>query len=218
MGNLESTYKMEDVSVVDLSAETLSSPTIVDVIDLTKDSPRSLRPLRSRQRNAGVSSSHNTTVNLDNHHNNHNHKRHLSPMVLGSMLDNQMRHLKKKAKVSHSTSSNEILTLDDTVDEDKNTCYTVELDNKEAVALTCPICFESLSSNLYQPCCCVVRVVEECQEKSVARGARSAMKRTAAHEDGRRFVVSRVIAASVSALPRRCCDVHDARSAETRDY
>lgn len=139
---------MEDVSVVDLSAETLSSPTIVDVIDLTKDSPRSLRPLRSRQRNAGVSSSHNTTVNLDNHHNNHNHKRHLSPMVLGSMLDNQMRHLKKKAKVSHSTSSNEILTLDDTVDEDKNTCYTVELDNKEAVALTCPICFESLSSNL----------------------------------------------------------------------
>lgn len=47
----------------------------------------------------------------------------------------------------HATSSNTILTIDDTVKEDK-TYYTVEMGIKEPIPLTCPVCFESLTSNL----------------------------------------------------------------------
>lgn len=155
---------MEDTddSIVDVSL-----PTVI-VIDLTKESPRSGRSSRSHRRNAeDVSSSHSANESPDRRF-----RRPLSPIVLGNTQDTQTfvytllissRKVKRKfllwlkiffrrspvkeRKVPHATSSNEVLTLDDTIEENK-TFYTVESDNREPVPLTCPICFESLSSNL----------------------------------------------------------------------
>jgi len=40
------------------------------------------------------------------------------------------------------------LTLDDTIEEDNKTCYTIKSDTTEPVPLICPICLEPLSSDL----------------------------------------------------------------------
>lgn len=68
---------MMDDSVVDIS----SSPTIIDVIDLTKESPSgSIRASRPLQRNAeGVSPQHDTTDSSDRRC-----RRPLSPILLGN--------------------------------------------------------------------------------------------------------------------------------------
>lgn len=131
---------MMDDSVVDVS----SSPTIIDVIDLTKESPSgSIRASRSRQRNTeDVSSQHGATDSPDRRC-----RRPLSPLLLGK----RTRKERRGEKVPFATSSSEILTLDDTIKEDDNKddkCYTINSDNREAIHLQCPICFESLTSNL----------------------------------------------------------------------
>lgn len=152
-----------DDSIMDDSVVDISSPSVVEVIDLTSPSG-SVRPSRSRQRNRESSS---VTNNL-----NHHSRRPLSPIVLGNTQDTQLfvytflflhkkwlkdlfydqkclfrKSPKKKRKTSHATNSNTVLTLDDTVKEDK-TYYTVETDNKEPIPLKCRVCFELLTSNL----------------------------------------------------------------------
>ncbi|XP_011066626.1 PREDICTED: uncharacterized RING finger protein C548.05c-like [Acromyrmex echinatior] len=129
---MEDTNNFMDDSVIDVSPS-------IDVIDLTKESPSSVRPLRkSRQRNVeNVSSSNNVTSNSD--------QRPIPPIVLGNTQDTQMKSTRKKERVSQATS--EVLILDDTIEEDK-ICYSVQSDIKEPVPLTCPICFEALSSKL----------------------------------------------------------------------
>jgi len=78
---------MEDTddSIVDVftSLDTLSP---IDIIDLTKESPKSVRPSRSRQRNVedlSISSSHNIIGSSDHC------KRPLSPIVLGNTSNTQ---------------------------------------------------------------------------------------------------------------------------------
>ncbi|XP_018361901.1 PREDICTED: E3 ubiquitin-protein ligase RNF4-like [Trachymyrmex cornetzi] len=132
---MEGTNDSMDDSVIDIS------PNLIDVIDLTKESPRSVRPLRSCLRNAeNVSSSDNRTSNSDHH-------RPIPPIVLGNTQNIQTKNTRKTGRVSRATDSSEVLTLDDTIEEDK-TCYTVQSDIKEPIPLTCPICFEALSSKL----------------------------------------------------------------------
>lgn len=67
-------------SLLDDSVVDISPPTIIDVIDLTKESPRPLaRSSRSLQRNAeDVSSSHSISSSSDRR------RRPLSPIVLGN--------------------------------------------------------------------------------------------------------------------------------------
>ncbi|XP_018054052.1 PREDICTED: uncharacterized RING finger protein C548.05c-like [Atta colombica] len=133
---MENTNDFMDDSVIDVS------PSLIDVIDLTKESPSSVRPSRSHQRNVeNISSSNNVTSNSDHC------RRPISPIVLGNTQATQTKNTKKKGRVSRAIGSNEVLTLDNTIEEDK-ICYTVQSDIKEPVPLTCPICFEALSSKL----------------------------------------------------------------------
>lgn len=76
---------MEDMddSIVDVS------PTVIDVIDLTKESPRSGRPSRSHRRHAeDESSSHSVTERLNRHF-----RRPLSPIVLGNTSDSHQTYI-----------------------------------------------------------------------------------------------------------------------------
>jgi len=77
---------MEDTddSIVDVFLDALSPS--IDIIDLTKESPKSVRPSRSRQRNVedlSISSSHNIIGGSDYC------KRRLSPIVLGNTPNTQ---------------------------------------------------------------------------------------------------------------------------------
>ncbi|XP_018407707.1 PREDICTED: E3 ubiquitin-protein ligase RNF4-like [Cyphomyrmex costatus] len=131
----EINYFMDD-SITDVS------PTIIDIIDLTKESPNTVRRSRSQRRNdEDVPSNHNIGS--------HSHRivMPIPPIVLGNTQDIPTRNTRNRERVSHATSSNEVLTLDNTMEEDK-ICYTVESDAKEPIPLTCPICFEVLSSKL----------------------------------------------------------------------
>jgi len=70
---MEDTNDFMDDSVIDVSSS------LIDVIDLTKESPSSVRPSRSHQRNVeNISSSNNVTSNSDHH------RRPISPIVLGN--------------------------------------------------------------------------------------------------------------------------------------
>ncbi|KAL6260577.1 E3 ubiquitin-protein ligase RNF4-like [Pogonomyrmex barbatus] len=122
-----------DDSIIDISSTAID---VIDVIDLTKESPRTNRPSRSQRRINNES----TTYNINE---NQHFRRPLSPIILGN-TNNEMK--KPKKKKSRAT-LDEVLTVDDTNDENK-TYYTVESDNGKPVPLMCPICFESLSSNL----------------------------------------------------------------------
>lgn len=123
-------------SIVNISSHT------IDYIDLTKESPISARPSRSRQRMYAedVPPNHNITESS-----NHYHRRHLSPIVLGTQLTHEKKS-RGERKVTHSKSTVEILVLDDTIEENEPS-YTIESDDRKPIPLTCPICFESLSSN-----------------------------------------------------------------------
>ncbi|XP_077264147.1 LON peptidase N-terminal domain and RING finger protein 3-like [Temnothorax americanus] len=119
------------------------SPTLIDVIDLTKESPSgSARASRSRQRNTGdvaSSVSNGSTCRC---------RRPLSPIVLGNTPDVQTKNPRKKRGMSRTRSSNEVLTVDDTSKEDDKPYCIVESDDRQPILLTCPICLESLTSNL----------------------------------------------------------------------
>ncbi|XP_071653617.1 E3 ubiquitin-protein ligase RNF4 [Temnothorax longispinosus] len=124
-------------SVVDIS------PTLIDVIDLTKESPSgSARTSRSRQRNTGDVASSVTNSSACRC------RRPLSPIVLGNTPDAQTKNPRKKRRMLRATSSNEVLTVDDTNKEDDKPYCIVESDDRQPIPLTCPICLESLTSNL----------------------------------------------------------------------
>jgi len=81
---------MEDTddSIVDVSTSFISLDALspIDIIDLTKESPKSVRPSISRQRNVkdlSISSSHNIIGSSDHS------KRPLSPIVLGNTPNTQ---------------------------------------------------------------------------------------------------------------------------------
>ncbi|XP_012525149.1 E3 ubiquitin-protein ligase RNF4 isoform X2 [Monomorium pharaonis] len=142
----DSLLDVDHESLLDDSVVHISPPTVIDVIDLTKETPRSLtQSSRLHPRNAeDVSSSHNVTSSSDRRH-----RRPLSPIVFGSAhrQDTHMKNPRKEKRVPYATSSNEVFTLDDTGEEANKTTYTVEFNDKGPVPLTCPICFESLSSD-----------------------------------------------------------------------
>ncbi|KAL6439211.1 hypothetical protein ACFW04_003857 [Cataglyphis niger] len=137
-----------------------SSPTLIDVIDLTKESPRN--------RSSLLSSCHGRTENISNYHitrsSRHNlHRNVVRPIVMGGG-NTQIDNLAERV-YSDIASNNEIVNFDNTIEikEDKQEAdkqnkdnkqkadeyeYTFESDNRMPVSLTCPICLETLSSSL----------------------------------------------------------------------
>ena len=144
-----------------------NSPTVIDVIDLTKESPK-IRPSQSH---------HRCTENASaNHYATRSNRRTsrmevLLPLVLGRRHNTQTEFpiMRRRRMVYDVTSNNEIVNLDDTIEDkndkeaDKNDkeadkqktdkqeaekYYTFQSDNIMPVSLTCPICLEILSASL----------------------------------------------------------------------
>ncbi|XP_011872960.1 PREDICTED: E3 ubiquitin-protein ligase RNF4-like isoform X1 [Vollenhovia emeryi] len=133
-------------STMDDSVVDVSPLNVIDVIDLTKDSPSgSVRSRRLRQRNAeganAEDSSRNTANSLSHH------RGADPPIVLGSVWDiPTFVEIPKRKKRTRTANLNETLTLDTTKDDKEY--YTVQSDNREQIPLTCPICLEPLTSQL----------------------------------------------------------------------
>lgn len=75
---MEDTNDTMDDSVIDVS------PTLIDIIDLTKESPSSVRCSRPCQRNAEDISSSDNVTSISDHH-----RRPISPIVLGNTQNTQ---------------------------------------------------------------------------------------------------------------------------------
>lgn len=123
---------------------TPSSSTLIDIIDLTKESP-TVKPRLKHRHTASecASKDHNVPERSDSRYLCRRHR-----------LSNNQRHdtnesIRQETTQSDVTCIDKVVILDDTIyiDED-DIHYATESDNGEAIPLTCPICFEPLSSKL----------------------------------------------------------------------
>lgn len=123
----------EEVLWVDSPYET------IDVIDLTKDSPK-IRPLRStclRQQNSSTSSTRNSS--------NKNSIGYIRYPI--GFPEVKIKNSTKKKRMCPNP-SNTTVTLDDTNEENDISSNLTDKEDDERPSLKCPICFESLSSDL----------------------------------------------------------------------
>ncbi|XP_070166957.1 E3 ubiquitin-protein ligase rnf8-like [Polyergus mexicanus] len=140
-----------------------SSPTLIDVIDLTKESPRNKPSHLPSCHGCNENASTSRHITRPSRHS--LHRNVLFPIVLGRRENIQIDYLTERTRMDFDIASiNEIVNFDNTIEikddkakadkQDKNDkqdvdeYYTFESDNRMPVPLTCPICLETLCSRL----------------------------------------------------------------------
>ncbi|XP_072765375.1 uncharacterized protein [Anoplolepis gracilipes] len=160
------TISIEDTSInnpEDTNTNSTSA-TLIDVIDLTKDSPR--RSLQSRHRRTENASTSRHTTRSSRVHRRVAHREVLSPIILGRKQNIRGDLTMRTSMCYDVPSNNEIVTIDSVIENDKEETdkqdkdtekdidgqevnkYYIQSDNNMPVSLTCPVCLEILSSNL----------------------------------------------------------------------